>query len=168
MFDRLARRALAFTGLTILTFGGSSCGGNSDQPKAPPSSESSASDRAAAPDTPGQALVQSKVYDSSGNELTCEAPKRDCPRVVASADFLDRCRLAGYQVRHCGCEDLCAGNVKVKKPYYDAKGAAKECAPQDRNCTPPDTSAAFQDACNEHHHKLVICGCEWLCDGPAR
>ena len=117
---------------------------------------------------PGKALLDSKVYDESGQARACEAPKPNCPDRPRRVEFLDRCRLAGYQVRKCGCEELCAGSVKIDKKHYDAQGNAKDCAPEKTDCSPPETSASFQDACNEHGHKLVVCGCEWLCTGLAR
>jgi len=117
---------------------------------------------------PGKALADSQVYDEAGQAKACEAPKPSCPDRPRPVEFLDRCRLAGYQVRKCGCEELCGGRVKVDKKHYDAQGNAKDCAPETRDCSPPETSASFQDACNEHGHKLVVCGCEWLCTGQPR
>lgn len=76
--------------------------------------------------------------------------------------------MGGYQIRQCGCSEVCTGNVMKEKAFYDADGNPKECVPEDSSCTPPDTSAAFQDACNDAHNKLVVCGCEWLCDGPLK
>jgi hypothetical protein len=93
-------------------------------------------------------------------------PRQGCPKTKPDADFLEQCRLRGYQTRRCGCATLCSGNVSVAKPHYDAAGQAKACEPAAPDCQPPETSATFQDACNEAQHRLVQCGCEWLCDGP--
>ena len=68
----------------------------------------------------------------------------------------------------CGCDDVCTGNVKRQKQAYDAAGKAKACAPAQPDCSPPDGSAAFQDACTESGHKFVVCGCEWLCSGKLK
>jgi hypothetical protein len=114
------------------------------------------------------ALVGATVYDAKAQSKACEAPRSSCPESPPDQDFLDKCRLAGFQVRQCGCEQVCTGNVMVKKKHYDAQGNAKDCAPEQPECTPPDTSASFQDACTDGGHKLVVCGCEWLCAGALR
>src|SRR5208283_2594786 len=49
-------------------------------------------------------LAGAKVFDERGNAMTCSPPKAGCPPLPASNDFLDRCRLAGFVVRQCGCE----------------------------------------------------------------
>jgi hypothetical protein len=85
---------------------------------------------------------------------------------VVDADFNDECRRAGYRVVRCGCEDLCTGNVAKVEKFYDSSGVERPCAPERPDCTAPDTSAAFQDACTDAGHELVVCGCEWLCNGP--
>jgi hypothetical protein len=113
-------------------------------------------------------LVDATVYDATGAAKQCELPETDCPRSPRPADFLDACRLAGYQVRRCGCEELCSGNVAESKKHYDEKGNTKNCEPADPACSAPDTSAAFQDGCTEAGHKLVVCRCEWLCTGKPR
>ena len=115
-----------------------------------------------------RSLAEATVYDANGQGKSCGLPGKDCPKVKPNREFLDKCRLRGYQVRRCGCETVCSGNVMAPQPHYDAEGNEKECQPEDPGCTPPDTSAAFQDACNDAHHRLVICGCEWLCDGPLK
>ena len=141
------------------------CGGSGT----PPPESSDKSERPEpAPDDPARALVGATVYDASGASKQCELPENDCPRTPRPADFLDACRLAGFQVRSCGCEELCSGNVATSKKHYDAQGNAKDCEPSDPACDPQDTSSAFQDGCTEAGHKLVVCGCEWLCTGKPR
>jgi hypothetical protein len=110
--------------------------------------------------------AQPTTYDASGAERACEPPPANCPKVIVNADFNDECRRAGYRVVRCGCEDRCTGNVAKVEKFYDASGAERPCAKEQPDCTPPDTSAAFQDACTDAGHKLVVCGCEWLCNGP--
>lgn len=119
------------------------------------------------PRTPAT-LAEAEVYDASGAVRACEEPKKECPDATKDVKFLDQCRLQGYQVRRCGCEQLCSGNAMAFKPHYDERGNEKECVDEDPACTPPNTSAAFQDACTDAHHRLVICGCEWLCTGRPR
>jgi hypothetical protein len=118
----------------------------------------------------GSAAVAPTAYDATGAKRACqEPPAAGCPKGVINADFNDECRRAGYRVVRCGCEDLCTGNVAKVEKFYDASGLERPCAPEQADCTPPDTSAAFQDACTDAGHKLVICGCEWLCNGqPAK
>ena len=134
------------------------CGGSEAAPAQAPSTS---------PRSPGD-LAGATVYDANGDAKACEPPKPDCPRDASSLEFRDKCRLEGYQLRRCGCETVCSGNVMAPKMHYDAEGNAKECAPEEAECTPPDTTAAFQDACGEAHHRLVVCGCEWLCDGEPK
>ena len=112
------------------------------------------------------AAVAPTTYDAAGAKRECEPPPARCPKVVINADFNDECRRAGYRVVRCGCEDLCSGNVAKVEKFYDASGVERPCAPEQADCTPPDTSAAFQDACTDAGHKLVVCGCDWLCNGP--
>jgi len=81
-------------------------------------------------------------------------------------DFLDKCKLAGYRVVRCGCQDYCMGNAGAPQSHYDSKGQAKTCEPVKPDCPAAETSAAFQDSCTDSGHKLVQCGCEWLCSGP--
>ena len=142
------------------------CGGASAPTEAAAPTRSEAAVPAA--DHPARELADSQVYDESGQARACEPPKASCAPAPRPVEFLDHCRLAGYQVRKCGCEELCGGKVTSSKQAYDAQGKAKDCAPAKNDCTTPETSAAFQDACNEHGHKLVVCGCEWLCKGPPR
>lgn len=118
--------------------------------------------------TPLAAVKGATVYDATGAATRCAPPRSDCPATHTDPDFADQCRLGGFQIRRCGCKDYCSGKVSSQKTYYDATGAEKACAPAEDDCTPPETSAAFQDACNDAHHHLVTCGCEWLCDGPLK
>ena len=114
----------------------------------------------------GDPIAGTPVYDEHGAKSSCTPPKQSCPDVrAASVDFKDRCRLAGYRVMQCGCDELCTGDIAAGKLAYDAQNQAKTCEPEDKECTPPDTSAAFQDACTESGHRFVVCGCEWLCSG---
>lgn len=95
-------------------------------------------------------------------------PKPSCPDVRPDVEFKDRCQLAGYRVIRCGCDELCTGNVAASSLAYDEKNHGKRCEPEDKSCTPPDTSAAFQDACSESGHRFVVCGCQWLCSGKLK
>jgi hypothetical protein len=118
----------------------------------------------AAADAPLQTVERASVYDASGQRSACEPPPAHCEKVERDPDFLLRCRTAGLQVRQCGCRMVCAGRM-AKQEYYDAAGSQKPCAPETEGCTPPETTARFQDACDAGHHRLVRCGCEYLCNG---
>ncbi|MFO0567474.1 MAG: hypothetical protein U0263_17585 [Polyangiaceae bacterium] len=110
-----------------------------------------------------------KVYDAGGKELTCTQPDRSCVAPEASTDFKDKCKLAGFRIMQCGCAMVCTGNASAsEKQGYDAQNQAKACAEERKDCTPPETSAAFQDACSESGHKFMVCGCEWLCSGKLK
>jgi hypothetical protein len=85
--------------------------------------------------------------------------------MAVSDPFLDRCHLAGFQVRQCGCDMRCSGDLSATMRHYDAEGRLKECAPARSDCTPPQAGSAFQDACSEHGFRLDVCGCDWLCSG---
>ncbi len=141
--------------LALLT----ACGGGAA--KAPPPV-------APAPPEPGDALAGATVYDASGAATTCQPPRSDCKPAPPERRFLDQCKLSGFQLRQCGCSQLCSGNAAKADLHYDAAGHAKACAPAQTDCTPPDTSAAFQDACTDAHHRLEVCGCEWLCSGAPK
>ncbi|MFC1643182.1 hypothetical protein ACFL5O_10950 [Myxococcota bacterium] len=108
------------------------------------------------------------MYDAYGQAKVCGPPSSECPPVRPAATFLDRCRLAGYQVRRCGCEQVCSGQVELRLEHYDAQGQSRKCVALDPDCQPPETTAAFQDSCTDGGHHLVLCGCEWLCDGPLK
>jgi hypothetical protein len=144
------------------------CGGGRDQaPPATPASEP-AKPSPGLLSTPASKLDGATVYDASGQAKSCEPPRADCPAARSDAKFRDSCRSAGYQIRRCGCENVCSGKVDMHPAHYDARGQAQECAPAKSGCEPPDTPAAFQDACNDAKHHLVVCGCAWLCDGPPK
>ncbi len=110
-------------------------------------------------------LANAKVYDEAGNAGPCAPPLASCPPLPAASHFLDQCRLAGFQVRQCGCEARCSGDAVAASRHYDEAGAPRACAPSKPDCTPPPASAAFQDACAERGYRLDVCGCEWLCSG---
>jgi hypothetical protein len=111
-------------------------------------------------------LRNATVYDAQGNSRGCGPIETTCPPIAPDLAFQDQCRLAGFQVRQCGCDVVCSGNI-VKKPkqYYDASGNPSACDDPDPSCNPPAASAAFQDACIEKGHHLKTCGCSWLCSG---
>lgn len=117
---------------------------------------------------PVRNLTNARVYDEHGQAAVCGEPLPKCPSRPHKSDFADQCRLHGFYLRHCGCDDFCTGKVLLEREHYDARGNPKICKPEAPDCNPPETSAAFQDACNERGHRLVVCGCEWLCDGPLR
>jgi hypothetical protein len=114
---------------------------------------------------PKSALV---VFDEKGPAPSCAPAKAECPDAPPPTAFLDRCRLAGFRVRQCGCDQRCTGDVSAAGRRYDASGQLKECSPARPECTPPQASSAFQDGCTERGFKLEVCGCEWLCSGDFR
>ena len=116
----------------------------------------------------GDPIAGTTVYDETGASRACEPPKASCPDARSTPEFRDQCRLAGFRIMQCGCDQVCTGDVKKQKLAYDANNKAKACAPAQADCSAPETSAAFQDACSESGHKFVVCGCEWLCAGPLR
>lgn len=121
------------------------------------------------PAGPGDPLAGATVFDALGNGHTCELPKQSCPNVEqAPRELKDQCALKGYRVVQCGCAQYCTGNAMADVLHYDASNTGKPCAKQREDCTPPDTSAAFQDACSEAGHRFVVCGCEWLCSGKLK
>lgn len=123
----------------------------------------------AAPTTRIDEITGAKVFDPSGNAGTCAPPAADCPPLPVERAFLDRCRLAGFQVRQCGCAARCSGDVAAAGRGYTLDGTPRECAPARPECAPPAAGARFQDACNEKGFRLEVCGCEWLCSGnPAK
>ncbi len=115
---------------------------------------------------PVRKVANARVYDRQGAAHACGAPQKACPASQPDREFFDACRLRGYYLRQCGCEQLCTGRITLAAPHYDARGDTKACAEERADCTPPETSARFQDACNDQGHRLVVCGCEWLCSGP--
>jgi hypothetical protein len=114
---------------------------------------------------PSAALTDATVFDARGTKQTCAAPREDCGQDRTDRDFLDQCSLHGYQVRRCGCNSLCTGDVSGAKRHYDAAGNAKDCAPAKPDCTMAPVATRFQDACSEKGFKMSQCGCEWLCSG---
>jgi hypothetical protein len=112
-----------------------------------------------------EALASAQVFDEHGKSAPCGPAGEGCPPQPASNDFLDRCRLAGFRVLQCGCDQRCTGDVASMSRHYDAAGQPKDCTPARADCTPPQVGAAFQDACTERGFRLEACGCEWLCTG---
>jgi len=107
-----------------------------------------------------------KLYDAQGKEQACAKPDPSCASSEPNTDFKERCALAGFRTMQCGCDLLCTGNIASKaKQSYDQSGNAKACEPATADCTPPQASSAFQDACTEKGYRLQVCGCEWLCSG---
>jgi hypothetical protein len=138
------------------------CGGASPPPAKP-------APKAGGPVRIEHPVAGREVFDAKAQSVTCGAPEPSCPSPpTAPRELLDRCKLAGFSTVQCGCDLYCTGNAMKERMHYDADGNAKSCAPEQKDCTPPDTSAAFQDACTESGHKFVVCGCEWLCDGKAK
>lgn len=117
---------------------------------------------------PKDRMAGSKVFDALGHELSCAPPGKACKPSDEPADFRDACKLAGFRVMKCGCNMVCTGNFKREKTAYDAENNEKACVAEQKDCTPPETSAAFQDACTESGHPFVVCGCEWLCGGKLK
>lgn len=152
MAKQISIGSLVFVAGSVLA-----CGGGR-----PAADASSSTDSEAQPATPGPSA---EAYDASGQGHGCEPPSPKCSPRTRDLKFLDACRLSGYRVQRCGCDELCSGKVDMEKPHYDAQGHAKPCGTEQADCSPPDTSAAFQDACNDRGYKLVLCGCEYLCTG---
>ena len=111
------------------------------------------------------ALAQAKVYDPKGNAMSCAPPSADCPDAPPDRRFLDDCRLAGFQIRQCGCSARCTGNVAAASRRYDEKGNVKECGKVKMDCNEPKLSSAFQDACIDKGHRVELCDCSWVCTG---
>src|SRR5262245_28821094 len=76
--------------------------------------------------TPSEASNTGTAFDPSGRATACEAPQQDCPVLPRAADFLERCRLAGFQTLRCGCQELCAGKVPALRTCYASDGSAKD------------------------------------------
>ena len=117
---------------------------------------------------PKDRMAGQKVYDAGGKELICAPPDRSCTPGDVPLAFKDECRLAGFRIMQCGCSNVCTGRRKGSKSGYDADSREKPCPPEQKDCSPPDTSAAFQAACTESGHKLMVCGREWLCKGKLK
>jgi hypothetical protein len=106
------------------------------------------------------------AFDSEGNGKPCPEPKSNCEETKdATLDFKDRCSTAGFDMKVCGCEQLCSGNIVGKRKGYDGKNNEKMCEPPGEKCELPETSAAFQDGCSEAGHQMMECECMWLCTG---
>jgi hypothetical protein len=110
-------------------------------------------------------VAAAKVFDAQGRASTCAPPLGTCPPIAPDRVFLDRCRMAGFQIRTCGCDALCSGDVSKAARAYDLAGNAQACAEPTPGCDPPPPGAALQDACAEKGHRLKVCGCTWLCAG---
>jgi hypothetical protein len=152
-------------GVTAFAFVCAACAGAPAEVASAPPAATSSGARAPAPKTRGDEVASLPVYDAAGNASVCAPPKPGCPEAKPDPDFLDHCRLAGFQVRQCGCEQRCSGNVAAATRHYDAAGNPRECPPARADCTPPPAPASFQDACAEKGYRLDTCGCEWLCSG---
>jgi hypothetical protein len=108
-------------------------------------------------------------YDAEGNGKECPEPKSNCDETKdATLDFKDRCSDAGFDMKVCGCEQLCSGNIVGKRKGYDNKNNEKTCEPPGEKCELPETSAAFQDGCSEAGHQMMECDCTWLCTGKLK
>jgi len=142
----------------------SGCGGAGPTPAPVRPAEATAAP--GKPEAPSKSALV--VFDEKGPAPSCAPPKAECPDAAPPTAFLDRCRLAGFRVRQCGCDQRCTGDVSAGGRHYDAAGQLRECAPARSDCTPPQASAAFQDGCTERGFKLEVCGCEWLCSGDFR
>jgi len=150
--------------LSVL-LGCSACGPPAPAEVAPPPAGAGAAARPT-PKSRLDELANAKVYDAHGVASVCAPPVTTCPEEASSdRPFQDRCRLAGFQVRQCGCEKLCSGDAAAALRHYDAAGTPADCAPSRPDCTPPPAPAAFQDACAEKGYRLDTCGCAWLCSG---
>lgn len=147
----------------LLAFGLAACGGGGGSPGATAPSATSAQI-----ELPKDRMAGQTVFDPSGKELTCAPPEKTCAPSDVPIEFKDKCKLAGYRVMQCGCSTVCTGNVAAGKKGWDAQNREKACAPEQKDCTPPETSAAFQDACSESGHPFMVCGCEWLCAGKLK
>lgn len=137
------------------------CGGGSPEPAAPTANP-------APVEMPKDRMAGQKVYDARGNEQSCAPPDRSCTPEEAPLAFRDECRLAGFRLMQCGCAMVCTGRPGGGKVAFDAQNSEKPCPPEQKDCSPPDTSAAFQDACTESGHKFKVCGCTWLCSGKLK
>lgn len=150
-----ARSSLALFLFTISAI--AACGGGSGTG----GQETKSADTKGSPDEP---LAGSTVYDELGQSHACEVPKNTCGEAKEPPrEFKDKCALGGFRIVQCGCDQRCTGNAMAERLHYDANNTGKLCAKAKDNCEPPETSAAFQDACSGAGGKFVVCGCEWLC-----
>jgi hypothetical protein len=147
------RSALALV-VSVMVAAACGGGGGGGEPKTAEGPEG-------APDGP---LDNATVYDEVGKSHACEVPKPSClDAKEPSRDFKDKCALEGFRIIQCGCDQYCTGNAMAEQLHYGANNVGKLCAKAKDECEPPETSAAFQDACTSAKGKFVVCGCEWLC-----
>jgi len=104
------------------------------------------------------------AFDESGKGKKCDTPKSNCDEVKdPSLDFKEKCREAGFRIKQCGCENLCSGNINGDRQGFTSKNEMKTCKGASDKCESPETSAAYQDACDGVGGEMMECGCEWLC-----
>ncbi len=155
----MKRAVVVAVGLLAACAGSGAPASNGGTPRQPPPEPIEA---------PIDRIAAAPVYDATGAQLSCEPPREACGKLENAPDFLDRCRIGGWQVRRCGCKDMCSGKVEMHPQYWDESGAQQACEKEAPDCTAPETSAKFQDACADAGHKLVVCGCAWLCTGEPK
>lgn len=142
------------------------CGAPPETPRTPTETSDENTDRAGFKTSLRGDLRNATVYDASGTQRACGPIETNCPQKPRDVAFQDQCRAAGFQVRTCGCDDVCSGDfTKHVKQFFDANGSPSACDEPEPSCDPPPASAAFQDACAEKGHRLKVCGCAWLCSG---
>jgi hypothetical protein len=104
------------------------------------------------------------AYGESGTGKKCDTPSSSCDEVKEpSLDFKEKCREAGFRMKQCGCENLCSGNINGDRTGYTRKNEYKTCKHTDDKCETQETSAAYQDACENAGGEMMECNCEWLC-----
>jgi hypothetical protein len=104
------------------------------------------------------------AFDETGKGKKCDKPKSNCDEVKdPSLDFKEKCREGGFRIKQCGCENLCSGNINGDRQGYTSKNDMKTCKGPSDKCETPETSAAYQDACDAVGGEMMECGCEWLC-----
>lgn len=119
--------------------------------------------------TPGRDVKSAEkedklAFDESGKGKKCDKPKSNCDEVKdPSLDFKEKCREAGFRMKQCACENLCSGNINGDRQGYTSKNEMKTCKGASDKCESPETSAAYQDACDAVGGEMMECGCEWLC-----
>src|SRR4051794_2945780 len=115
----MAHRALALgaLGWVMAACGGAGGGGGAGPPK---EADPAAATGNPAPKSRVDDVTLAKVFDANGAVSRCALPGKDCPDVAPDREFLDHCRLAGFQIRQCGCEARCTGDVAAARRRYDA------------------------------------------------
>ena len=104
------------------------------------------------------------AYGEDGTGKKCNTPSSSCDEVKEpSLDFKEKCREAGFRMKQCGCENLCSGNINGDRTGYTRKNEFKTCKNTDDKCETQETSAAYQDACENAGGEMMECNCEWLC-----